>query len=232
MEDKEIEEILKNEYKLSIKGDNFNNLYNIIAIKKKYPKYKNFSQSIYKDVKMFVSLYTKCIEDYDYGYDMLQEDKVLSTISELDNVDQELQLLCYTKRKLSSLYIDTEWIDSKIIETQKRSKNFIWRFLYYFSHYYKTTIILFFLLFFATLHDAANENWVIYETNMQTFSNNNELNIFLNEIVWLLGIDDCDVSIKPINIWGIFVQILFCSGIILPIGTKIINDMMDKLNFN
>ena len=87
----------------------------IIDIKRDNTKIINSKNSLYLDVKKFISVYLRNKRAKDYGYEDYDSDLIRSYIMYPGfNDEQKLKLLNFTRYLLSSLSYEYDWIESPI----------------------------------------------------------------------------------------------------------------------
>ncbi|MDR2994436.1 MAG: hypothetical protein LBV11_11565 [Bacillus cereus] len=94
-----------------------NILYNIAYIKNRYPHLINYHQTLYLDIKLYITYYVKDIGKNDYGYDVLNIEKFY--IIRLLQPEQQLELYRFTQRSLKKANYKTEWIVKEMCLSEK-----------------------------------------------------------------------------------------------------------------
>lgn len=185
-------------------------MFNIIEIKQFY-NYINYKYPLYTDVKYFIRFYFASKEFKDYGYDTINNDKILNCIKMLDE-EKQLSILLYLKRTLQQLFMDTGWVDKQINRIQaiiykKKHNIFLWLLYYSTSSFAKTitTIILLYLIACLVLIPVDNPIYPIFRIEYGDYSSNFILNHFVNFISFLFGLDT-DFKIVCISWYGIIIQ--------------------------
>lgn len=91
----------------------------IIDLKKENPSISNAHNSLYLDVKRFISAYLRNKRIKDYGYEDYDYEIIRGYIKDSDFDEEQIyKLLEYTKYILSSLSYEYEWVD-KLIKKSK-----------------------------------------------------------------------------------------------------------------
>lgn len=208
-----IEEQLKKLYKKNSDDPNHmaDNYFYIIQIKKLNPKYIEYVQPLYIDIKFFIELYIKSRSKRDFGYDVIDINKVIEAIYSLDVANERLALLNWAYRDLKFNQFEEE--AEKLISSIRKEK-FItfWNRGDYFrltSHLISynlivviTLLIIAFIICYILLLPSYNPSWSIIEFRYISFSENFYLNHLFNLLDHLLGISE-DITIKPLNWKGV-----------------------------
>ena len=78
---------------------------------------QNAKNSLYLDIKYFISVYLRNKRKKDYGYEDYNRDLLLEyVLSPFLSVEQQYRLLIYLKYLLETLSYETAWLSNKIFE--------------------------------------------------------------------------------------------------------------------
>jgi len=168
--------------------------FTIIQIKNEEPNYKNYSQSIYKDIKLFISSYIDSLQQEDFGYDFIDLDKLCVAITMEKSNAARFELVNYCIRKLKSSNHDEladKIIDKrtwfkflKTIEERKIGSYFDAILIISAYNFYTilTTMLILSCLTTIMLQNAFFKIFELYSFEYEKFSNNENFNKILN--IW------------------------------------------------
>lgn len=217
MTEKQIKLRIQEEYD-KINGEQCQNdcqiLYNLICMKVIFGL-ENYSRPLYIDVKYFIKNYIKAVDDLDYGYDEIRDEKMFVVCNGLDN-NRKLSIYYYIRRicykrgieisglnyRIAMLEYKTAWKNKKYSKSIRLfvSSN-IWALL--------LAYVIYILIVFVCIHPAPF-NWMrIYDIELKSFSDNETNNYFLNTLGLLTGESDLSPTIIPVGIVG---MTFYCLG--------------------
>ncbi|SHJ20918.1 hypothetical protein [Flavobacterium terrae] len=193
--------------------------FTIIQIKKDNPSLGNYEQSIYKDIKLFITAYLESTHQEDFGYDFIDLDKLHYAIDAEQTNRARYQLCYFCARALKSS--NHEELAESILKRAKKfqiliefeKKGFLnyWKALLILSAYNFFTIfltIIFLSLFTLILvQDAPIEWFELFSFEYEQFSPNKLFNAFLNIWAKPFGLAE-NFKVIPLNVRGIIILIL------------------------
>lgn len=234
--------ILDSQYRSLYKNKNvalLSNTYShIIQVKTcLYDDLSDYHQPMYKDIKLFVDAYLKYLSYEDYGYDIVNTEKIISLVDCIRDNDKKLELYRYIFRKLRRYMYDEEsdTIAEKIKQQYKAclfdkdscqnrltcvvqiiSNNFLLAVLF---------LVLLLLIHFCILLPGMNPETSWLSVSTIKYTDLWIVNQIVNFIYYLFG-SDLGMQVKANNIYGavlllllntinvVYVAGYFCSVII------------------
>jgi hypothetical protein len=237
----QIEDLITNEEN-KLKNDlapneAINILYNLISLKNRIHKTKDN----YKDIKSFINYYIDVIKFSDYGYDVINYEKIEKLINLLEYKEQ-ISVLQYaisvTKRELPEH--NKEWFVEKKhkceidhIWSQKTINLFPKAFFLYSGLNISRlllTLLLFFLLTCLILLPSPKFFFPFFNITYDNYSESFIINHFLNIFSLFADIDN-DFKIKPINWFGLISLVLGKISFIILIVNFFYRKITDKISF-
>lgn len=217
MTDEQKELFIKKEYDKII-GEQYKSdcqvLYNLIRMKVSFGL-ENYSRPLYVDVKHFIINYVKAVDDLDYGYDEIRDEKIFVACKGLDN-KRKLSIFYYIRRICYKRGIEISGLDNKISmleyknawKNKERCKSIrlfissnIWALL--------LAYVIYLLIVFICIHPAYF-NWMgVYDIELKYFSENETNNYFLNTLGLMTGDSDLSPTINPNGFIG---MLSYCFG--------------------
>lgn len=172
-------------------------------------------KGIYQDLKQFIKSYLCYKEEQYYGYDVINESKILNLINKAFSKDKKkkLALLKYAEMHMKRLGMpDNEVIIQEIKNTEylilKDEQTCISCLkcaLYFTSSSIKRiliTTLLIFIFLYTLLLPAYNESFVLFIFETGDYANNIYVNHLFSLIVYIASLDD-GVKVIPTNIGGV-----------------------------
>lgn len=193
-------------------------LINIIEIKGRF-NMNNYQQPMYVDAKKFIKNYLHSIENMNYGYDCINEEKIFNAIKYLE-LKEQLELLFYTKRflKTKGFCDNLIIVDKRIVLLRKKIALKGKEFFKFFSLWMSSSIrALFLTLFLYSLTTTlimlpAPVKWMgIFKIQNYTFYENEFINSFLNSLLFMTGGNSAQPIIEPSCPLGVIVYVLIIS---------------------
>lgn len=193
-------------------------LYNIIHAKSRF-ELQDCHQSLYLDIKQFLTNYMMAASKADYGYDDIRLDKILNVAKCLDDVKQQKAILCIARRhmlvrgyEVDDISEEINRMDIKIAyEESKWFKLFslvlssnLWMLLASYLCYVITLSLV--------LLPAPFEWMGIFSSDMITYCDIGFLNHLANTLMLLCGSDDNMPKMTPNCLAGV---VVYCLGVIL-----------------
>lgn len=209
--------------------------YNIIVAKNEF-NLQNYQNSLYLDVKGFISTYINSLSFLDYGYDELNNEKIKQVIAFL-TPNEQLPIFNMLHLKYVSLGLETNWIDSdyKKIEIllAKKEKKIIKLILNYASLNIGTLLLVYLvyiLLVFILIHPAPFQWMEIFAIELHDFSSNSHLNYIMNTLALITNSDNFGPKVTPLNIIGMISYIIGIIVFYVLISNFIIRKIADYMN--
>ena len=210
--------------------NNANSYFYIIQIKNSNPDLSNHKNSIYVDIKKFVEYYILSIEKRDFGYDVLNLDKINLAINYVPPPEERLSLYLHTYKTLKNSHFENE-AENIIVNIRKakllvlRTKKFKKKYINIFLHLisYNLTFVflvlaLIFVVSYVIFLPAPLNSFELIDFQYESFHENFYINHLFNIIYYLFDISN-KVQINPIN-WG---GVLLISGMKLFYFVCIVN---------
>ena len=187
----------------------------IIDVKRDNTVISNSKNSLYLDVKKFISVYLRNKRVKDYGYEEYDHNLIQTYIMNSNFSDeQKLKLLVYTRYLLSSLSYEYDWLESLIKSVRLKlayAKHKI-KWIFLLSSWNSLTLLASILIIFTVeclfLLPAPAECMAVCTITPVHYSNCSFLNHLLNVIS--LHFDCIENSAKiEFNAWGIVGLVLW-----------------------
>ncbi|WP_353120954.1 hypothetical protein [Dysgonomonas capnocytophagoides] len=170
---------------------------------------------VYQDIKLFIKNYLNSKDEEKYGYDLINESKILDIIKMGFNNELEIKisLLKYSEIQIRKLGLPENGSIKKEIEKTeylilKKQKTFLSRvkcFLYCTSssigRIVLTTIVLFALLYIILL-PASHEMFAFFQFNIVDFSDYMPLNHLINLVAYCMLLDE-NIKVVPTTCLGV-----------------------------
>ncbi len=218
--DEKINLILEEQYSLLEGSDNRAKsqlLYNIIKAKVEF-KMRNYHQSLYLDVKLFLRSYILAAENQDFGYDKVRLSKIQDVV-ELLPKKQKLYALQTARRRYLAQSYDIDDINS-LIKKQEMvvawdSRNYIKYFSLKIGSDLKSLLWGYFVYAVVTMLILlpAPFRWMaIFDIELKKYSSSPFWNYPLNTIGLLTGNESISPVVLPIGVVGLLV---YSFGLIL-----------------
>ena len=207
-----------------------NHIFYLIQIKRNMAGNYNGSTTIYIDVKNFIQVYVKSIENRDSGYDLLKLEKIDKAIDCINFIEQRYALYEYAYRvlKINGFENECDSLKLKINRLRtlklKSEKRYVKSFIHKWSYDLKSILITIIVLFIinGVIFLPAPVGWMqVYNINYNTFSAEFLSNHYLNLLGYVTGIEDT-LEVTTSSIRGLlllifikFIYILFIGNFLL-----------------
>lgn len=215
----------------------------IIQIKKLNPHYISYKQSLYIDIKSFIESYIISRTKRDFGYDVIDKDKIVNAIYSLNSVNERFALLSWAYKELKINQFEEEGDD--IISFIRKEKLFVlWnkkdklKYIKILSHLASYNLLVVVCLLFITFAisyilflPTNNFDWSVIRFHYVSFHENFYLNHFFNLIDYLLDISD-NINIEPIKWQGVLLLSFMKIFYILFIVNYLFQIILERLQIN
>lgn len=193
-------------------------LYNIIHAKSKFGL-NDFHQSLYLDIKQFVTNYMNAANKADYGYDEILLEKIIKATKCLDDKNQQKAILCSTRRKYQIQGYEIDEITSEIngidIKIACKERKYFKAFCLFAGSNLWILLISYFcyIIGLALVLLPAPYEWMgIFTIDLKNYSSCGFANHVANTVMLICGSDDAAPTIIPNCALGVVVYVL---GILL-----------------
>lgn len=235
--------ILKNLYD-NVQIEKLNNIpdliYSIIQIKELNPNLVNYQQSLYVDLKLFISTYIESVDRKDYGYDVLNIEKIISSIESITEADEKISLYLFSYKLLKEKQFEND-AESLIKHIRKSKLQLFWTNKEYWNCFffclsYSLIAILLFLLFiflicYLVLLPATEERFMIFNFCTENFCDIFYFNHLLNLLCAFLSISS-DIKIEPLNWWGVILLLTVKSFYVICVVNYFYRIILERLNLS
>lgn len=197
--------------------NNVNSYFNIIQIKDSTSDLRSHRQALYVDIKRFIECYVNSIEKRDFGYDVLNVDKIILAINCISISKERLSLFLHTYKILKNnnfeneaenIIVNIRKTKLDVLRTEKSKRKHLNVFLHLISYNLMAVFFVLILLFFVSyiiFLPTSKESFAIIDFQYKDFQENFYVNHLLNVICYLFDISD-DVQINPINWRGVLLM--------------------------
>lgn len=210
----------------------------IIDIKREYPNVVNSKNSLYLDVKRFISAYLRSKRIKDYGYEDYDLNIIKGYIMESDfNDEQKVKLLIYTRYILSSLSYEYNWINKliKVSNFKLAAKKHKLKCILLASSWNTWTLLLSVLLIFSIecimLLPAPVEWMAVCTITSVKYTDYNFINHVLNVISLHFDCIDNSANIE-FSSWGIIGLVLWNLLYIIVCVNFLFKNLFSKFDIN
>ncbi|MGL5563116.1 MAG: hypothetical protein ACRDCN_10920 [Tannerellaceae bacterium] len=211
------EDILTDLYdkiKTSSAENSANYFYYIIQVKTQHPNLKNYEQTLYIDIKFFINNYIISINKRDFGYDVINMNKIKSAIDKVSDSNQKVSLYIHTHKSLKNNHFEDD-AETAIKDIRKmklkvlKEQNTNWKWLLIFGHLISYNIIavgsillISFIISYIIFLPASSDKFAIISLKYINLHDNFHINHFFNLLHYLFNISD-KVQINPISWHGV-----------------------------
>lgn len=210
----------------------------IMNIKREYPNVVNSKNSLYLDVKRFISAYLRSKRIKDYGYEDYDLNIIKGYIMESDfNDEQKVKLLIYTRYILSSLSYEYNWINKliKVSNFKLAAKKHKLKCILLASSWNTWTLLLSVLLIFSIecimLLPAPVEWMAVCTITSVKYTDYNFINHVLNVISLHFDCIDNSANIE-FSSWGIIGLVLWNLLYIIVCVNFLFKNLFSKFDIN
>lgn len=216
---KEQYSILKDNSDVKVKT---NTVYNICYVKVDNKEFLCHERSLYSDIKEFIKLYIENLDNYDFGYDQLNVEKL--NIINLLAPKERIAMIKYSERLAHSHGYEIEWLQKQIPIAKraicadrflhpKSHKLSLIEFIFNILQWIRLlvtrnlfslilTLILFFISISVFLLPAPFEWMEFFSIDYYDYNKDFITNHILNIANYLIGINSDDTSVRPMNVGG------------------------------
>ncbi|NDW11829.1 hypothetical protein D0T50_02870 [Bacteroides sp. 214] len=217
--------------------------YYIIQIKHSHTTLRNHKNSIYVDIKNFIECYIRSIEKRDFGYDVLNINKIITAINNTPNNKEQLSLLMHAYKILKNNHFEVEaesvitLIRNTKLQILKSEKSYKKHFkiLFHLISYNLIAVFLVLLLILLVSYiiflPAPLDSLVSLEFKYDNYNENFYINHLLNIICYFFDMSD-SVQIKPINSNGVLLILIMKSFYIVCIANYLYQIILERLKLN
>lgn len=199
------------------------NLYSTL-IQAKLEVDKN-DKDLYQDIKNFIKAYLQYKEEQRYGYDVVNESKILNLIDLAfeNDIKKKIALLRYAELQIRRLNMPendgiTQAIEKakfQVLKDEKNWKSYLKRFLNFTSSSITriliTSVAIFFLLSILLL-PAYSESFIILDFKAGNYTDFFIPNHLISLLAYIVSLDE-EIKIVPTNVLGVlllsFLKILY-----------------------
>lgn len=204
----------------ALDGNKVDLYFAIIQLKNADPNLRNIKQSKYIDIKCFINFYIRSRVKRDFGYDIIDANKIIRAIDFSDSPKEKHELYIWTIRILKKNHFESEseyislrirQIKLEIILSQRKSLVcYAKAFMHLTSYNFWTifiTLLFLFTLSYLLLLPAFDDRFVLFDIKYQIYSSNFYFNHFLNMLAKTFELSR-DIKIIPQNWLGVLLLVL------------------------
>lgn len=196
--------------------------------------------TLYVDVKNFISFYIQSLREKQYNYDEFNEAHIINLINQF-SIEKQCNLILFTLREIKNASIPEKAIEfEKLLHRQeflcawkKRSLKNILNIIIKASLYNTYTIcgaLILCFLFCYFIYLPAPDGWpVIFNLNYLKVSDNFIFNHSCNILMSIFDIQN-DKFVQPTNIYGTILLITFKCFFLLIIVNVLIDQFKNRFN--
>lgn len=218
--------------------------HSVIEIKKDNEELLYYNQSIYQDIKRFITGQVITIEKRDYGYDVLNIQKIIKSITYLSKLEEQYALFHYTYRILKNNQFEKEAelviskmkrIKLKLILEKENSKIKYIKFLWFLISYSWVAALIMIFSLFTTFYfitfPVMKDDYLAFIIKETHYIDCYPINHLYNIIAYLLGMSNSDF-LTPINWKGISILLFSKALYITYITGFLYKTITDQLKLN